>query len=407
MSNVRRVGAVFVVAVLFAASCGGDDEGSNDVGAAIDVDDTTTSGPAIDPTVADDATTTVPPVAARVVEASVERVDTGTLSITWSTDSAEAPVAVSWGPDPDSPNQPLAGLEAVTSGGAMVDDPSGGGRPYFRIEAAGGGLTVAERRLPLEGAPNFRDLGGYQTADGRHVRWGRLYRAGELGELTDADQAYLVDTLGINLVCDLRSPGEVEAVPDPAFPGVERIELPVFDDSVDPVAIREAVLAGDLSAIDPTLLITGNVAFVRNQSEAYGALMQRIVDPASWPTNFHCTGGKDRAGWAAAVVLFALGVPEDTVVEDYLLTNDYLAESNESSLEQVRMAVAAVRGVDVAEITDADIEPIKALLDVRPEYIQAALDTVVADFGDMATYLTEGLGLTPEQLQSFRDQMLE
>ncbi len=127
--------------------------------------------------------------------------------------------------------------------------------------------------------------------------------------------------------------------------------------------------------------------------------MQRIVDPASWPTNLHCTAGKDRAGWGSALTLLALGVPAETVMEDYLLSDEYRAEENAATIEQVRAAVAAVQGVEASAITNTDLEPIIALLEVRPEYLQAALDTVETEFGGLDAYLADGLGLTAEQLE--------
>ncbi len=298
--------AALAVAVVVAAGCGSDDATSP-------------------PSTAGEATTTVVETAGAVItEASVVRTDDGQFELSWSTDPAGAAVDVLWGDDPDSPDEPLDDLDGVSASSAVVADPTSGGRPYFRILTADGhGVTVAERRIQLEGQHNFRDLGGYETTDGRHVRWGRLYRSGELGELTDTDIDHVTNVLGVRLVCDLRSPGEAEELPDPEFPGVERVALPIIDDSVDPVAIRDAVLAGDLSVLDPDLLVTGNQAFVRDMTEQYASLMDRVTDPENWPTNIHCTAGKDRAGWGSALILLALGVPEETVMEDYLLTNEF------------------------------------------------------------------------------------
>jgi protein-tyrosine phosphatase len=96
------------------------------------------------------------------------------------------------------------------------------------------------------------------------------------------------------------------------------------------------------------------------------------------------------------VILLALGVPEETVMEDYLLSGVYRAEENEATLTQVRTVVAAIRGIDPAAVPDADLDGLRALIDVRPEFLQAAFDAVTETYGDVATYLTEGLGLTPE-----------
>jgi protein-tyrosine phosphatase len=393
--RMARLGAGALVALaLVAVSCGDDD--------AAEPADTTG---AVAATTAEATNTTAAPAeAVRFVAASVERQDDGRLLVAWELDG-EGPVEVSWGADPDAPDEAIETVDGASE--VLVDDPSGGGRPYFRLTAAGDAVTVAERRIALEGQPNFRDLGGYETADGRRVRWGRLYRSGELGELTEADVAYLTDVVGVRLVCDLRSPGEVAELADVALGDAERVEIPIYDDSVDPVAIEEGILAGDLSVADPELLVDGNRRFVTDMTAEYAELMARVMDPANHPTNLHCTAGKDRAGWGAAVILLALGVPEETVMEDYLLSGVYRAEENEATLTQVRTVVAAIRGIDPAAVPDADLDGLRALIDVRPEFLQAAFDAVTETYGDVATYLTEGLGLTPEDLEAFRDEMLE
>jgi protein-tyrosine phosphatase len=133
-------------------------------------------------------------------------------------------------------------------------------------------------------------------------------------------------------------------------------------------------------------------------------MVERLADEANRPTVVHCTAGKDRAGWASALTLRALGVPEETVMEDYLLSNDYLAESNAATLDQVRPIVASAQGVPEDQV---DLSNLEALLEVRPEYLQAAFDAVEEQYGDFDTYLTEGLGLDQATIDAFRDSLLE
>ena len=345
-----------------------------------------------------EASTTVA-AAAGFAQASVEREADGSLTLAWQLDR-DAPVDVLWGTDPDAIDQGLTTVEGDST--VTVDDPAPGGRAYFRLETPEAGLTVAERRIPLEGTPNFRDLGGYETADGRHVRWGQVFRSGALVDLTPADLA-TVDALGIQLVCDLRSDSEVEADPDPDL-DAEALRLAVTDESVDVQAITDAVLAGDLGQISPDLLLEGMPGIATEFPDAWRTLVQRVADEANRPTNVHCSAGKDRAGWASALILRALGVPEETVMEDYLLSNDYLAASNEDTLAQVRTIVAGVQGVPEDEV---DLSNLEALLAVRPEYLQAAFDAVDEQFGSFDAYLTDGLGLTQDEVDALRDNLLE
>ena len=345
-------------------------------------------------------TATTVAAAAGFTEASVEREADGSLTLAWQFDGEATPVDVLWGPDPDAIDQELTTVDGATT--VTVDDPAPGGRAYFRLETPEAGVTVAERRIALEGTPNFRDLGGYETADGRHVRWGQVFRSGALVDLTPADLA-TVDALGIQLVCDLRSDSEVETDPDPDL-DAEALRLTVTDESVDVQAITDAVLAGDLDQISPDLLLDGMPAIATEFPDAWRTLVQRVSDEANRPTNVHCSAGKDRAGWASALILRALGVPEETVMEDYLLSNDYLAASNEDTLAQVRTVVAGVQGVPEDEV---DMSNLEALLEVRPEYLQAAFDAVDEQYGSFEAYLTDGLGLTQEEIDALRDHLLE
>jgi protein-tyrosine phosphatase len=256
---------------------------------------------------------------------------------------------------------------------------------------------VAERRIPLEGDPNFRDLGGYRTKDGRTVRWGRLYRSGELDALTDADLA-AVDGLGIKLVCDLRAPSEINLAPDRAPTGAETISIPVTDDAQDPVVIREQVLSGDVSALgEPGELLTeAGKVFPTKYASEYSKVMERLMDTRYQPALVHCSAGKDRAGLASALVLLTLGVPEKTVMQDYLLSNTFRQEENDR-------AVAGVQAL----LDEEGVEVIRWLVEVRPQYLQASLDTMRDEYGSIDAYLRKGLGISDAERARFQKQMLE
>lgn len=348
------------------------------------------------------ATTTAeaPAAAARFTEATIERGENDELTVTWTLEGGEGPVEVSWGTDGDGDDETLTSLAEGST--ITFDDPSPGTRNFYRLTAGDAAIVVAERRVELEGAPNFRDLGGYETEDGRRVRWGELYRSGALADLTPAD-INTIDDMGVELVCDLRSDGEVEEDPDPELAGTESVRLPVLDESTDVQAITEAILAGDLSDLSPELLVEGMPVIATEFPESWRTMLERLADDASRPTVVHCTAGKDRAGWASALVLRALGVPEETVMEDYLLSNEYLAESNAATLDQVRPIVAGAQGIPEDEV---DLSNLEAVLTVRPEYLQAAFDAVEEQYGDFETYLTEGLGVDQATLDALREQLL-
>ena len=144
------------------------------------------------------------------------------------------------------------------------------------------------------------------------------------------------------------------------------------------------------------MLTTGNEQFITDHTDDYAALMERVMDPAAQPTNLHCTAGKDRAGLGSALVLLTLGVPEKTVMQDFLLSNEYRAAANQKTLSQL------------SGLLDAnELEVMRALLEVRPEYLQAALDTMKDEYGSVDGYLRKGLGITPKERAKFQKLMLD
>jgi protein-tyrosine phosphatase len=333
-----------------------------------------------------------------ITDASVERTDAGQLTVTWKAAPGIRVKQVAWSNDPDDVDQVLVDTVPQGTSSVTVDDPSPGKRPYLALVPDHGKPTiVAERRIALEGDANFRDLGGYRTKDGRTVRWGQIYRSGELDALTDADLA-TVDGLGIKLVCDLRAPSEIELAPDRSPTGSETISIPVTDDSQDPVKIREQVLAGDVSALGAPgeLLTDAGKAFPTKYAREYTKVMARLMDTKFRPALVHCSAGKDRAGLASALVLLTLGVPEKTVMQDYLLSNTFRAAEN----------ARAVTGVQ-ALLDPEGVEVIKSLVEVRPAYLQASLDTMRKKYGSIDGYLRKGLGISDAKRARFQRQMLE
>lgn len=250
-----------------------------------------------------------------------------------------------------------------------------------------------ERRVALEGQSNFRDLGGYATVDGRRVTRGVLYRSGELGRLTD-DDVRVVERLGLRFVCDLRSRGEADEHVSRVVAGVVVERLPLYSDGPEEGEIAARIAQGDSTVVRPDMLVEGNRAFVLGHASRFAQMMHWIMDPARRPALVHCTAGKDRAGFAAAVILWTLGVPDDVVYEDYLASNEYRATDTERALA----AVAAL---------GHDVELMRSILEVRPEYLAAAVDAMVDGYGSIDGYVRDGLGITDAQRRRFQDALLE
>lgn len=217
----------------------------------------------------------------------------------------------------------------------------------------------ASRRLPLDGAHNARDLGGYAGVDGRRVRWGRLYRSDALGELSDDDVSYLA-RLGVQQVVDFRSDLEREREPDrlPASPAPRVVLRPIFGEALDPQTLRDRILSGGARRDEMAeMLVAGNRAFVTEFAGVYSDFLRDLANPENLPVLFHCTAGKDRTGILAAVVLAALGVSDDDIVHDYMLTAEcrtardaYLQVHDPDYYAFVQSLPAAIREMDAESI---------------------------------------------------------
>jgi len=251
--------------------------------------------------------------------------------------------------------------------------------------------------IPVEGAENFRDLGGYETSDGHTVKSGMLYRSGHLHDLTAADTEYL-KLLGIREIADFRGPSEIENEPDIIPEGIIWKSYPVDIAGSD---LREkiiSVIKGD-SDMDMTgYMLDVNRQFAEKYSGVYGEWIRDLADdPDSSPQVFHCTAGKDRAGFAAALILSILGVPRDTVIEDYLKSNLYNAEYIDKTIRKIR----------VLSFFRNDGEVILPILTVNRQYLQTAFDSIDAEWGSFDNYIRQGLKLSDEDVGTLKNRFLD
>ncbi len=250
--------------------------------------------------------------------------------------------------------------------------------------------TVDEkmRRTPLEGATNFRDLGGYPTRDGRTVKWGLLFRSNGLFALTDADLDYLARRK-FRLVCDFRAVEEQMTAPSrlPADNPPEILSLGVRPEAGD--RLRVLALSGGTTLADIVAAYEAVYrAYARDHHDQFGALLARLADAESYPAVFHCMAGKDRTGFAAAMILAALGVPNEVIFEDYLLTNTHWS----------------LKG----RFPDAMDEEAQATFGAaRREYLEAAFDELHRSHGSLDAYVRDALGVTDVIRESMRAHLLE
>ena len=249
------------------------------------------------------------------------------------------------------------------------------------------------RKIVFDGTSNTRELGGYKTEDGRSLKWGVLYRSDKLSELTDADQEYLLQ-LGIKRVIDFRSSEEKQNEPDQLPSTIKYIEMPIEADG----AIRpkvEAILKGDLNEDVGAILVETNKEFISDFSGVYKGFIESLIENQE-PTLFHCTAGKDRAGFAAALVLLAVGVPEKIVIEDYMKTNKYTEETIQDYINKINLY----------SLGSVDAEILRPLLGVEERFIRAALDEIKQKYGSVENFIRDELKIRDESIIELKNFLL-
>jgi protein-tyrosine phosphatase len=255
-----------------------------------------------------------------------------------------------------------------------------------------------QRHLDFSGAKNFRDLGGYQTVDGRTIRWGLLYRSDGLLRLTDADLQRLT-SLGLERVIDFRSEYEKTLEQDrlPMNTTIQRVEIPILDASTKAVAESREEFVKKIKTIDSAkFMLETYVGFVTQFTPEFGRFFRELTAAEGRPVLFHCTAGKDRTGFAAALLLRVLGVPQGTVLEDYLLTNDYFFAGYKWNLMLARL----VKG---KRFSDA----LKGFMCAEARYFSAAFDTIERKYGSFELYIRDGIGLSAADVERFKAIYLE
>ena len=251
---------------------------------------------------------------------------------------------------------------------------------------AGADDDLARRLVKLEGATNFRDLGGYPTQDGRSVKWDLVFRSDSLHYLSETDWEK-VDDLEIKVVNDLRGSAERERWP-----------------SHWPATADVTVLSRDYSIVSDGIRTQGYHSLAYDQIESFRRMFDRLAEPDAPPTLIHCTGGRDRTGFAAAFLLTVLGVDRDTILDDYSLSHQLRGEAPVNR-ERLREMIAFYE-------LDADQESMIAQ-QTHPERREAerirmakALDAIAAEHGSVLAFILEELQVDDFEIAHLRSRLL-
>lgn len=242
-------------------------------------------------------------------------------------------------------------------------------RLYFELVCGDEKIIMAEKHLPMAGGYNFRDLGGIKTKEGRTVKWGKLFRADELSNLTEDDIKYL-SSIPITSVIDFRAQNEARRSPD---------KLPSTVQFTYPIAITPGNLSSE--GIQANLLKTNIDSHMKHMNRllvsdpacvrAFRIFFAIVQNNLSAPLIFHCSAGKDRAGMATALVLFSLGVDETTVMEDYLMSKIYLSDKYDAFIAKYPRA--------------------ESIFTVKKMFLQAGINQIKRSHGSILNFLTKEL----------------
>jgi protein-tyrosine phosphatase len=247
-----------------------------------------------------------------------------------------------------------------------------------------------QRHVVLKGAANFRDLGGYETTDGHRVKWGEIYRSADISKLTDSDLAVLRDRK-ISYDVDLRGHQEARQAPDRLNPGTDYILLPAGSDGLNNWMKSISQVKG--RGGDSLMIVF--YSNIDSLALRYKPFFDKLLAlPPGQALVFHCTAGKDRTGIGAALLLYALGVPYDTIVNDYLATNYYRKDVNTKMTGQ--MAAMHI-----------DPEVAKTMMGVKKEDLDATFNAITKRYGSVDIYLRTQIGLDDVKIALLKTKFLE
>ncbi|HZM39976.1 MAG TPA: tyrosine-protein phosphatase [Acidimicrobiales bacterium] len=325
-----------------------------------------------------------------VARVEVDTHGDGRALVRWELEGAPVAVDVATGPTPDHIDHTH---EATVPAGQTELRVTGrdGGRLFVSVSPHGTGPAVvaADRRVPFEGIQNFRDLGGYATRSGEVVRWGLVFRADALHGLSTGDLA-LYGELGLRVVYDLRRDMEREQLPNPV--PSRPLTITGQPPGTEPASLTEDA-ARFTTADGERFLLEMYLGLLEHSAGQIGELYTGLAQRDGLPAVFHCHGGKDRTGIVAALLLEALGVERETVLDDYELTARYRRREHQEStygrLREAGLSPEAAAGVLSA-----------------PRWAMAqALDDLDRRYGGIETYLTGPAGLAAADLQVLRERL--
>lgn len=265
-------------------------------------------------------------------------------------------------------------------------------------------LPAAEREshrlLNFEGVANFRDLGGYPAHNGQQVKWGVLYRSSTLAHASNTDLDNLAG-LKLATLIDFRSSAEKaeepNRLPDPV--PFEVVDIPTLDEGNEAMVgeIMDRIESGNFDGFDPNqTMLQANRQFASEFTPQFRLFMQTVLAADGAPVMWHCSAGKDRTGFAAAVLLRLLGVPQEVVMQDYMASKQLALQARKTEL----LVLKIFKGEEAAD-------KMAVLLGVEEPWLDAAFDEIEQHWGGFDNYRREGLQLSDADIEQLRHTLLQ
>lgn len=261
------------------------------------------------------------------------------------------------------------------------------------------------RRIPLEGANNTRDLGGFETVDGKVIKKHRLIRSGELASLTSRDVQMLKDEYDLKKIVDLRTDMEVSHKPDLEIEGVDFEHIPFVDTQTVGITREKNIVVSAVKKIR-----TMEETATEYMESMYRALItsehciknikrffEVLLENEEGSVIFHCSAGKDRVGAACMILLSILGVPQETILKDYLATQKFGQKYNQKYESFAKLVSKNAKVSEYASI----------FLSTNKNFILAMYDEIEKRYGSVKNYAEECLGLDAEKQEKLRSMYLE
>ncbi|HFF8524629.1 TPA: tyrosine-protein phosphatase [Providencia rettgeri] len=249
--------------------------------------------------------------------------------------------------------------------------------------------------LPLKGGINFRDLGGKKLSNGNKIKPGVLFRSGALDRLTQDDESVL-QSQNLFQIIDYRDEVEIIAKPDVVWPGAHYVHAPANPLAKEVTANLDKLTPEILEQFDPQAFMFRLYELLPLNNPAYHQLVNMLQQPEKGGIVQHCAVGKDRTGVGSALVLFALGADLETVMEDYLLTNETLAPYRKHLLEE-----------HAKTMSDSIVKKFEYVYSVREEFLQTTLKSIEKQYGNVNKWLETDFGLGLKQREDLQQHFLE